>query len=135
MKLHELHISQTSACAMSNRETVARRDDGIGRVSIHLATATGREHGNVGDDLGGASGDARAHADAFSTADDEVQHASFLDDSDSLTFVDTIDESARDLGAGLIAVRVDDPVFRMRGLSTELEIPGRIEIEVRAGGL
>jgi hypothetical protein len=120
---------------MSNCETIAGRHYGIGRVSIRLPTPARCEHRHVGDDLRGASGDARTHADAFSTADDEVEHACFLDDSDALTLVDTIDESARDLGAGLIAVCVDDAVLRVRRLTTELEIPRRIEVEVRPGSL
>ncbi len=45
------------------------------------------------------------------------------------------DERARDLGAGLVAVRVDDAILRVRRLAAEHEPPVRIEIEVRAGGL
>ncbi len=45
------------------------------------------------------------------------------------------DERARDLGAGLVAVRVDDAILRVRRLASELEPARRIEIEVRAGGL
>ena len=45
------------------------------------------------------------------------------------------DERSRDLGAGLIAVRVDDPILRVRRLAAELQAALRIEIEVGAGGL
>ena len=49
--------------------------------------------------------------------------------------MDAIDERARDLGARLIAVRVDDTILRMRCLASELEIARRIEVERGTGGL
>ena len=64
MELHELHVGERDAGAMRDREAVARRDDRIRRVAIDLAAAARREHGRVGDDLGRAAGDARAHADS-----------------------------------------------------------------------
>ena len=45
------------------------------------------------------------------------------------------DERPRDLGPGLVAVRVDDAVLRVRRFASEREASARIEVEVRAGGL
>src|SRR2546423_4508666 len=135
MKLHELHIGESSAGAMSNCETVAGRDNGIGRVTKNLAATTRRQDSHIRDDLGGAASDAGAHADAFVTSDDEVEHAGLLDNADALALVDAIDERARDLGARLIAMRVDDTILRMRCLASELEIARRIEVERGTGGL
>src|SRR5207244_2627934 len=47
----------------------------------------------------------------------------------------TSHERAGDLGAGLVAVRVDDAVLRVRGLPAEHQTARRIEIEVSASGL
>src|SRR5690242_20450710 len=104
MELHEFHVRQTSAGAMSNRETIARRDDRICGVAIDLSTPAGREHGDIGDDLGGAPGDTRARADALAPSHDQVEHPRFLDDADPLALVHAIDERARDFGTGLLAV-------------------------------
>ena len=79
--------------------------------------------------------DARAHADARAATHDEIEHARFLEHANALGVAHASHERARDLGAGLIAVRVDDAILRVRRLAPELEPAARIEIELRAGGL
>src|SRR5205823_4819454 len=135
MELDELHVGESSSGAMSNCETVARRHDRIGGVSKDLSAATGGENGYVGNDLGGATGDARANPDAFIASDDEIEHPGFLDHADAFALVHAIDERARHLGAGLIAVRVDDTILRVRRFAAELEIARWIEVERGARGL
>src|SRR5947209_8475651 len=110
---------------MSNCETIAGGDNGICRVAVDLTATAGGEHGDVGNDLHGPAGDARAHPEAFVATHDEVEDAGLLDDADAIALVNTVDERAGDFGTGLIAVRVNDPVLRVRGLSSELQIPCR----------
>jgi hypothetical protein len=135
MELHELHIGEPGASAMSNCETIAGRDDWVGRVAEDLTAATGRKHRDVGNDLDGAPRNACADANALVALDDEVEDAGFLDYADPFALVHTIDERSGYLGPCLIPVCVHDAVLRVRGLATELEVAGRIEVEVSASGL
>src|ERR1051326_4773526 len=81
MELHEFHVGQSCSRAMSNCDTIACRNHRIRRVSVDLSAATGRQDGDVGNDLDGAAGDARADADALATLHDEVQYSRLLDDT------------------------------------------------------
>ena len=65
----------------------------------------------------------------------KFEHARFLEHFDLRRFAHARDERARDLGAGLVAVRVDDAVLRVRRLASQLQMAGGIEIEVGAGDL
>src|SRR4051812_45304760 len=107
MKLNELHIGEPRARAMSNCETIASGDDRIRRVAVHLTAAAGGEHRDVGDDLDGSTGNAGAHSQTLRALDEEIEYACLLDDTDPIALVHALDECARDLGAGLIAVGVD----------------------------
>jgi len=65
--------------------------------------------------------------------DDQIQNSGFLQHLDALALLHPLDQGARDLGASLIAVRVDDPASGVRGLAPELEVSTRLEVKVRAG--
>src|SRR5262245_25224344 len=60
MELHELHVRELRACAMRNRETIARGDNRIRRVAIDLTASASREHGRIGNDLDWTTRDGRA---------------------------------------------------------------------------
>jgi hypothetical protein len=70
-----------------------------------------------------------------SATDDQIEHACALEHFDAPRFLHARDECSRHLGAGLISVCVDDPILRVRRLSSELQAALWIEIEVGAGGL
>jgi hypothetical protein len=125
----------TNSGAVRDRVAVAGGDHRIRRVAVHLAAAARREHRRVGDDVGRSALHARAHADARAAPHDQLQHTRLLEDADLLRGAHTRDERARDFGAGLVAVRMDDAVLRVRGLSSQREPPARVEVEVRAGRL
>ena len=132
MELHELHVGERHAGAVRDGVAVARGDHRVGRVAEDLAAATRREHGRVGDDLHRLAGHARAHAERRAPRHDEVQHARPLEHADPLARPYALDERARDLGAGLVAVRVHDAVRRVRRLAAELELAARVEVELGA---
>ena len=48
VKLHELHVRDSAACAISHRDTVPRGDVRIGGVEVNFAATTGGEqrHGS-----------------------------------------------------------------------------------------
>ena len=125
MELHELHVRERHAGAMGDREAVARRDDRIRRVTIDLAAAARGQHRRVGDDLGRPARDARAHAETAVASHDQVEHARLLEHADALRLAHPRDERARDLRTRLIAVRMNDPVLRVRRLASELELAPR----------
>ena len=135
MKLHELHVGERHAGAVRDRVAVARRHDGICRVPINLAAAARRQHRRVGDDVRRATLHAGAHADARAAPHDQLEHARLLEHADLFRGAHARDERARDLGTGLVAVRVHDAVLRVRRLAAERQPPVRIEIEMRAGRL
>src|SRR5205085_9571546 len=135
VKLHELHVGEPCPGTMSNRETITGGDDGVGGIAEDLATTPRREDGDVGDDLDGPSGDARANADTLVALDDQVEHTRFLDDADALARVHSLDERARDFSACLVAVRVDDAILRVCCFAAELEVTSWIEIEAGTGRL
>jgi hypothetical protein len=133
MKLHELHVSEPRAGAVRNRVTVAGRYLRVRGIAIHLAAATGREHGCIGDDLDRLARHRRANTVADSAFHDQLQNSRLLQHFDALGCLDALDERARHLCSRLIAVRVNNPAARVRGLTAQLEIPSRLEIEMRSG--
>ena len=135
MKLHELHVGERDAGALRDRVAVTGRDDGICRVPIHLTASAGREHRGVGDDLGGAAGDARRRAATLAPLNYQVEDAGEFEHLDSRARPHAFDQRPCDFGAGLVAVRMDDAVHRVRGFAPELKSARCIEIEIGAGGL
>jgi hypothetical protein len=135
MKLNELHVRELDAGAMRDGKAVTGRDDRVRGVAIHLPTATGGEHGGVGNDLDGATRDARAGTTASAAIDDEIEHACLLEHRNALALLHARAKGSGDFGARLIAVRVDDAMARVRGFFPELELAVGSKVEPRAGGL
>jgi hypothetical protein len=135
MELDEFHVGERDARPMRDRVAVSRRDHRVRRVPVHLTATARGEHRRIGDDVGGAPFHARAHADARAAPHDQLEHAGLLEHADLLRAAHARDERPRDLGPGLVAVRVDDAVLRVRRFSSKREASARIEVEVRAGGL
>ena len=132
MKLHELHVGEAHAGTMRDREAVAGRHLGVGRVAVGLAASTSREHGRVCENLHGAARHARPGADALALAHDEVERPRELDDANIRTGSDALDQRARHFRAGLVAVRVHDALARVRRLLAEREAAAAVGIELRA---
>ena len=132
VELHEFHVGQSCARTVRDRVAVAGRDLGVRGVPVELPAPAGREHRRVGDDLHGAARDTRLHAGAASVHDDEVQRACALEHRDVRAVAHALDQRSRDLRAGLVAVRVHDPLARVRGLLAEREPAGRVGVEPRA---
>src|SRR5687768_4427544 len=132
VELNELHVDQPNACAPGDRVAVTRRDHRVGRVTIDLTAASRREHRRVGDDLDRTPRHAGADAEAFSVANDEIEDAGRFDDVDVLALADALDERPRNLGARLVAVRMNDPVAGMGGFAPKLEAAARRQVEACA---
>src|SRR5689334_5816762 len=133
MELDELHVGELCARAMRDRETVAGRNLRIGGVSKDLTTATRRQHRRICDELDRLARNRRAHTSHRVTFDDEVENTRLLVYLDVVALLDALDQSARHLGARLIAMRVYDPTTRVRGLTTELEVAPGLEVEMGSG--
>ncbi len=112
---------------------VAGGHHGIGGIAIELSAAAGGDHGGVGHDLRGAPFDGHAHTAAFAVLHDQLQRARALQDPHAVAAVHALDERRRHLGARAVAVRVDDPVARVRPLAPQAEVATRFEIEARTG--
>ena len=136
MELHELHVGQRHAGAMRDREAVAGGDDGIRRVAIDLAAAAGREHGRVGDDLGRAAGDARAHADALRRAATMRSSTRACSSTRMRSLARTRAMSVRATSAPVWSPCAWTMRFVECAASRpSLSSPARVEIELRAGRL
>jgi hypothetical protein len=134
VELNELHVDKPHARPPRDRVAVARSDDGIRRVAVHLPTSAGGEDGGVGNDLDRASGDAGTNPEAFAVAHDEIEYARCLDHVDVLALAHALDQCTRHFGSRLIAVCVHDTIARVRGFAAELEAAARCKVEAGAGG-
>jgi tetratricopeptide (TPR) repeat protein len=139
MELHELHVGETRAGAVRDREAVAGGDLRVGRVAVDLPAAARREHRRVRHDLHRAPGDARAHAGhlrAVAVVDEQqVEHARRLVHRDVAALADLLHERARHLRARLVALRVHDALAGMRRFLPQLEVAVGVEVEARPRGL
>ena len=72
---------------------------------------------------------------AAAAIDDEVEDARLLEHRDPLALLHADAQRACDFGAGLIAVRVDDPIARVGGFLAQHELAIRAEVEPCARGL
>ena len=135
MKLHELHVGERHAGSMRDRIAVARRHHRVRRVPINLPASTRGQHRRVSENVGGPPGNAGADADALPAVHEQVEHARALEHLDVLAVADASDESPRHLGAGLVAVGVNDAILRVCRLASQLEPAAGVEVEVGTGGL
>jgi hypothetical protein len=135
MELHELHVSELYSCAVGYRVAVTGRDLRVSRIPVHLAASAGCENRRVGDDLDWLPGTSPSDSAADSVAHDEVENAGLLQHLDLSGGPHTLDQSSRDLGSGLVPVRMDDSAPGMRGFLSKLELPTGLEIEIRSSGV
>ena len=134
MELHEFHVGEPDSPTMRNRETISRGNLRIGRVAVDLPATARCQHRCIGDDLHRLSCDRRLDPEHHSVFGDQIENARFLQHLDPRRLLDALDQSARDLGTGLIAVRVDDSPARVGSFAAEFEIPSRLQIELRPRG-
>src|SRR2546423_3476669 len=134
MKLNELHVGERSARAMRDCVAIAGRNLRIRRVPVDLSASSRRQHGRIGDYLDGFPSDRGANTIYDTILCDEVENSSLLEDFDPLGLLHALDQSARDFGACLIAVRVYNASPGVRGLSTELEVSAGLQVELRTRG-
>jgi hypothetical protein len=134
VELDELHIGQLGPGTVRDCETIAGRNLGIGGIPVQLAASARRQYGRVSDYFHCFSGYRGANSEDHAILDDELEDSRFLEDFNSLTLLHLLDQRARDLGAGLIAMRMHDPPARVGSLTTEFEITSRFQIELRTRG-
>ena len=79
VKLHELHVGHARAGTMRDGETVACRHRRIGREAENLTQSTRRHHHRFRVHLDRLAIDGRAHADATSAHENQIEHARRLE--------------------------------------------------------
>src|SRR5688500_14763069 len=108
MKLHELHVGQLRARAMRDCISITCSDLRIRGVAIDLPASAGSEHGCISDDLDGLTRDRPADSMTDTAFHDEVENASLLENLDPFALANPVDESPRNFGTRLIAMRMND---------------------------
>src|SRR5215210_911108 len=103
-------------------------------MSVNLSASPCGKNGCIRDYLYGFPCDRGANTTYDAVVDDEVQNSRLLEDFNPLALLDPLDQSARDLGARLISVRMDDAPARMSGLLAKLEVAAWLQVEMRARG-
>jgi hypothetical protein len=130
MKLYELHVGELRTRAVRDRVSITGRDLRVCGIPVNLTTSAGGEHCRIRDYLDRFASDGGTNSEDDAILHYELEDSRLLEDFDSLALFHLLDQRARDLGAGLIPMRVDDSPSGMRRLTTELEVSARLQIEL-----
>src|SRR5690606_25907703 len=131
VELYELHVAELHPGPVGHGEPVARGHLGIRGVAVHLAASTRGEHGGVCKDLCGYAGNARPHTSTAVAVHYEIQYPRLLHHFHLIGFLHARDQGGGNLCTCLVAMRMHDPVARVRGLVSQLQPSCGAEVEVR----
>ena len=133
VKLHELEIGQTRPGASRHRQTVAGVFAWVGRVPVDVTDAARREHhGPRQMQHDRVPGVARQRADDMALLHDQLAGARPFEDLNRRRRLDRRAQRAHDLGAGRVAVGVEDPRDPVRRLTSQRQVAHVVPVETGA---